>query len=147
MSIFITCDAMQKVLCPKVLVRKKKLPYANFFLKPNFFGLNTFYMALNIIYMDQFMYLIIKPQIKNNFYCLLDNYYRQLPWNIGIFSAHSKSEKKVPYGSFFLRTKTFGHITFCIALHVMKMDNLDFLNYKISNKNNWLSLMDKYYRQ
>ena len=48
---------------------------------------------------------------------------------------------------FFLRTKTFGHDTFCIALHVMKMDNFNYLNNKITNKNNLLSLMDKYYRQ
>ena len=27
MSIFIACNAMQKVLCPKVLVCKKKLPF------------------------------------------------------------------------------------------------------------------------
>ena len=50
-------------------------------------------------------------------------------------------------GAFFLRTKTFGHNTFCRALHVMKMDNFNFLNYKIINKNNSLSLMKKYYRQ
>ena len=43
-------------------------------------------------------------------------------------------EKKLTYGSFFLRTKTFGHNTFCIALHVMKMDNFNYLNYKISKK-------------
>ena len=51
------------------------------------------------------------------------------------------------YGSFFSRTKTFGHNTFCIALHMMKMDNFNLLNYKISNKNNLLSLIDKYYRE
>ena len=45
-------------------------------------------------------------------------------------------KKKVPYGSFFLRIKTFGHNTFCIALHAMKMDNFNFINYKITNKNN-----------
>ena len=56
-------------------------------------------------------------------------------------------EKKIPYGSFFFRTKTFGHNTFCIALHVMKMDNTIYFNYKISKKNNLLSLMDKYYRR
>ncbi len=50
-------------------------------------------------------------------------------------------------GRFFLRTKTFGHNTFCIALHVMKMDNFNNLNYKITNKKNILDLMDKYYRQ
>ena len=54
--------------------------------------------------------------------------------------------KKLPYGNLFLPTKTFGHNTFCIALHVMKMDNFNYVNYKIMNKNNWLSLMDKYYR-
>ena len=32
MAILITCDAMYKVLCPKVLVRKKKLPYGCVFL-------------------------------------------------------------------------------------------------------------------
>ena len=47
----------------------------------------------------------------------------------------------------FSRTKTLVHNTFCIALHVMRMDSFNFLNYKISNKNNSLSLMDKYYRQ
>ena len=52
-------------------------------------------------------------------------------------------KKKLPYGSFFLRTKTFSHNTFWIAVHVMKMDNFNFLNYKSSNKNNLLSLMDK----
>ena len=66
----------------------------------------------------------------------MDKHYRQLPSKIGIFSTHSKSKKKLPYGSFFLRTKTFGHNTFCIALHAMKMDNFNFVNYKITNKNN-----------
>ena len=47
----------------------------------------------------------------------------------------------------FSRTKTLVHNTFCIALHVMRMDSFNFLNFKISNKNNLLSLMDKYYRQ
>ena len=55
---------MQKVFCPEVLVRKKKLPYGTFFLQPNFFGLNTFYMAFQTINIDQFMYLIIKQQEK-----------------------------------------------------------------------------------
>ena len=40
------------------------------------------------------------------------------------------------YGRFFLRTKTFGHNAFCTALHVMKMDNFNYVNFKISNKNN-----------
>ena len=56
-------------------------------------------------------------------------------------------KKKVLYGSFFLRTKTSEHNTFCIALHVMKMDNFNIINYKISNKNNLFSLIDTYYRQ
>ena len=47
---------------------------------------------------NDFYYKIIK---KNNNFCLMDNYYRQLPWNKGIFSTHSKSKKKLPYGSFF----------------------------------------------
>ena len=46
-------------------------------------------------------------------------------------------EKNLPYGSFFLRTKIFGHNTFCIALHVIKMDNINLPNYNITNKNNW----------
>ena len=45
-------------------------------------------------------------------------------------------KKKLPYGRFYLCTKTFGHNTFSIALHVMKMDNFNFLNYKITNNNN-----------
>ena len=45
-------------------------------------------------------------------------------------------EKTFPDGRVFLCTKTFGHNTFCIALHVMKMDNFNFLNYKITFKNN-----------
>ena len=49
-------------------------------------------------------------------------------------------------GAFFLRTKTFGHNTFCVGSHVMKMDNFNFVNYKIINKNNCFSLMDKYHR-
>ena len=56
-------------------------------------------------------------------------------------------KKKLVYRSFFLRTKTFGHNTFCIALHAIKMDNFNILNYKIGNKSNRLSLMDKYYSQ
>ena len=43
----------------------------------------------------------------------------------------SEEQKYFPYGSFFLRTKTFGHNTFCIALNVMKMDNFNFLNKKL----------------
>ena len=39
---------------------EKKLPYGTFFMEPNFIGLNTFYMAFQMIYMDQFMDLIIK---------------------------------------------------------------------------------------
>ena len=77
----------------------------------------------------------------------MDIHYRQLLSNIGIFLTPNKSKKNFPYGSFFLRTKTFGQNTFCIALHVMKMDNYNIVNYKIINKNNLLSLMDKYYRQ
>ena len=46
-----------------------------------------------------------------------------------------------------LRTKTFGRNTFCIALHELKMDNFNFVNYKITYKNNSLSLMNKYYCQ
>ena len=34
--------------------------------------------------------------------------------------------KKIIYGSFFLRTKTFGHNTFCIASRVIEMDNFNF---------------------
>ena len=30
---------------------EKKFPYGTFFLQPNFFGPNTFYMALQMIYM------------------------------------------------------------------------------------------------
>ena len=45
-------------------------------------------------------------------------------------------EKTFPYGSFFLGTKTFGQNAFCIALHVMNMDNFNHVNYKITNKNN-----------
>ena len=58
-----------------------------------------------------------------------------------------RSEKKFPYGSFFLCTKTFGHNTIRIALHVMNMDYFNFVNYKITNKNNGLNLMDKFHRQ
>ena len=43
---------------------EKNLPYGAFFLQPNFFGLNTFYMALQIIYMAEYMYLIIKKVKK-----------------------------------------------------------------------------------
>ena len=38
LSIFIACNVMQKVLCPKVLVRKKKLPYGRVFLCPQSAG-------------------------------------------------------------------------------------------------------------
>ena len=130
MSIFITCNAMQKVLCPKVLVRKKKLPYGTFFLHPNFVGLNTFYMAFQMLYMDQFMYLIkkrLKILINTVFWItIIANFLKK----IGIFSTHMKSKKKFPYGSFFLRTKTFGHNTSCIASHAMKIDNFLKILYK-----------------
>ena len=46
-------------------------------------------------------------------------------------------------GDFFLRTKTFGHNTFCIASHVIKIDNFNYVEYKITNKNNKIILMDK----
>ena len=72
---------------------------------------------------------------------------KPIPQKSVFFTAHFQSEKKLSSGSFFLRTKTFGHNTFCIALHVIKMDSFNPLNYKIINKNNLLSLMDKYYRQ
>ena len=56
-------------------------------------------------------------------------------------------KKILPYVSFFFGTKTFGQNTFSIGLHVMEMDNFNYLNYKISNKNYLLGLMDKYNRQ
>ena len=72
---------------------------------------------------------------------------KPIPQKLVFSTTRFQSEKKLPYGSFFLRTKTFGHNTFSIALHVMKMDIFK-LNYcEITNKNNWLGLMDKLYRQ
>ena len=84
-----------------------------------------------MIITDQLINFNDKMIKKNNKYSLTDNNYRQFPPKIGIFSTHSKSKKKVPYGSFFLRTKTFGHNTFCITSHVIKMDNFIFLIIKL----------------
>ena len=82
------------------------------------------------------MLLIVNLLIKKKSISRVDPQYRQIPWVIRIFSTHRKSEKYFPYGSFFLCTKTFGHNTFCIALHVIKIDNFNNVNYKITNKNN-----------
>ena len=101
---------------------KKKLPYGSFFLHTKIFGHNTFCIALHMINMDNFNYKITD---KNNLFSFMDKQYRQLPWNIRTFFAHSKRKKKLLYGSFFLRTKTFGHNTFCIALHLMKINNFN----------------------
>ena len=99
---------------------------------------------------DNFVFNIDGTTQKINGNRLVDKLVsRQIAYSskISIFYILFSRQKKLPYGSFFLRTKTFGHNTFCIASHVMKMDNFNLLNYKISNKNNKLSLMDKYYRQ
>ena len=42
-----------------------------------------------------------------------------------VMTKDFQSKKTLPYGSFFLRTKTFRHNTFCIALRVMKIDNFN----------------------
>ena len=63
-----------------------------------------------------------------------------------LYSPFSK-RKKAPIWEFFLRTKTFGHNTFCIALHVTKIDNFNLLNYKITDKIHKFSLMDNNNRQ
>ena len=83
------------------------------------------------------------PDLRINWY----QSEKHIPQKSVFSPAGFQSEKKLPYGSFFLRTKTFGHNTFWIALHAMKMDNFNFVNYKITNKNNLLRLMDKFYRQ
>ena len=65
---------MQKVLCPKVLVRKKMLPYGSFFLHPNFYGLSTFYMAFMRYTVTKFNinFLINKLKLNTKLSELLD---------------------------------------------------------------------------
>ena len=54
---------MQKVFCPKVLVSKKNSDMGPFFAA-QFLWPQHFYIALHMLYMDQFINLIIK-QVKN----------------------------------------------------------------------------------
>ena len=64
LSIFIRCYAMQKVLCAKVLVCKKKLPYGSFFMHRKSFDHSTFCTALHWhmkdVYLCLFMYVFVK---------------------------------------------------------------------------------------
>ena len=55
-SVMIICDVASKLLLPNDLDHKKKLPYGIFFLHPNFYGLNTFYMVSHMINMGHFMH-------------------------------------------------------------------------------------------
>ena len=61
--------------------------------------------------------------------------------------AFEGSINRERYDSFFLNTKIFGLNTFCIALQTINMDNFYYFTYKITDKNNIFSLMDKQYRQ
>ena len=96
--------------------------------------------------MDQFIYLIIKKSKKNNLLSLLDNYYHQLPWKIGIFSTHNKSEKKLPYENFFC-TPTSMVTTLFASYYNDKYGQFYVINYKFTNKNNLFSHVDTQYRQ
>ena len=63
---------------------------------------------------------------KNNFFSHVDTKYRQIRWEIRIFSTHRKSEKKLPYGTFFSHAEIYGLNTFWIALQTIIMDNFIF---------------------
>ena len=65
------------------------------------------------------------------------NWYRDkkpIPQKSVFSTAYFQSEKNLQFGSFFLRTTTFGHNTFWIALHVIKMDNFNCFNTKYLRK-------------
>ena len=115
-SFMCQCNAVQKVLWSKDFLCIKKLPYGSFFLGTTTFGHNTFCTALHLMKMGNFNYFNYKIIHKNNLFSHVDTQYRQIPWEIWIFSTHRKSEKKLPHGSFFMHRKSFDHSTFCTAL-------------------------------
>ena len=84
---------MEKVLRPKILACKKKVPYGNFFLHAKIFGLNTFCIALHAINMDNFNYCYSKITKKNNKFNILEKQYRQLPWKQGRVGMDMKKLK------------------------------------------------------
>ena len=81
---------------------RKKAHIWELFFAAQFLWPQHFYIALHMIYMGYFIYLNNKITNKNNNKDLLDKKYRQLAWKIAIFSTHSKSKKKLPYGRVFL---------------------------------------------
>ena len=50
----------------RCVLGQKSFDIWDLFLQPNLFGLNTFYMAFEMIYIDQFMYLNFEITKKNN---------------------------------------------------------------------------------
>ena len=114
---------------------EKKLPYVIFFLQ-----------GVIIINMDNFNYFNYKINEENNEFDLVGLQYRQLPWNIGIFSAYSKNEKNSHRGAFFCIPKSM--VTTLFVSHQNdKYGSFYVINCKFTNKNNLFSHVDTQYCQ
>ena len=112
--ILCSCGMWCKKRYDQGLSMRKKLPKWDLFFA--YQDLRTQYFLCNIILinMDNLNNFNYKITEKNNYFGLMEKLYRQLPWNIGIFSTHGKSKKKLPNGNFFfacqdLRTQHYLH--------------------------------------
>ena len=79
----------------------KKVHIWDLFFASQFVWPQHFLHGVTMINMDNFNMFNYNIIMKNNKFSLMDKHNRQLFWNIGIFSTHSKSKKKLPYGNFF----------------------------------------------
>ena len=116
--------------------KRKKAPiWELFFAYQDLWSQHFLHRIFHGIY-GPFCVINCKFTNKNNLFSHVYTHYSQIRWVIRIFSTHRKSEKKLPYGSFFLWSMSLGNNNFEATWHMIITDQLINFNHKIIKKNN-----------